>query len=181
MFPNINIDDRVLVVKDEIIDYEYNIGDIVVFYAPQSSIPLSTDLLVSNLKIWNLITQSEVNDQATVYIKRIIGTPGDQINIESNGSIFVNDIFCMLVITYLILRNNFSITRNLENFQKKFINQNNGDIFDIKLSENEYFLVGDNRENSFDSRMFGPISRDRIIGKAYLKIYPFSEFKNLND
>ena len=160
MFPNINIDDRVLVVKDEIIDFKYNIGDIVVFYAPQSSIPLSTDLLVSNLNIWNLITQNEVNDQSTVYIKRIIGTPGDQINIESNGSIFVNDI-----------------ELEIQNVN----NTNNGDIFDIKLSENEYFLVGDNRENSFDSRMFGPISRDRIIGKAYLKIYPFSEFKNLND
>ena len=49
------------------------------------------------------------------------------------------------------------------------------------LSEYEYFLIGDNRENSFDSRMFGPISSDRIIGKAYFKIYPFSEFKNLND
>ena len=115
MFPNINIDDRVLVVKDEIFDYEYNIGDIVVFYAPQSSIPLSTDLLVSNLKIWNLITQSEVNDQATVYIKRIIGTPGDLINIESNGSIFVNDI-----------------ELEIQNVK----NTNNGDIFDIKLSEN---------------------------------------------
>ena len=159
MFPNINIDDRVLVVKDEIFDYEYNIGDIVVFYAPQSSIPLSTDLLVSNLKIWNLITQSEVNDQATVYIKRIVGTPGDQINIESNGSILVNDI----------------------ELEIKNVNTNNGDIFEIKLAENEYFLVGDNRDNSFDSRMFGPISSDRIIGKAYFKIYPFSEFKNLND
>ncbi len=160
MFPNINIDDRVLVVKDVIINYEYNLGDIVVFYAPQSSIPLSTDLLVSNLNIWNLITQNEVNDQSTVYIKRIIGTPGDQINIESNGSIFVNDI-----------------ELEIQNVN----NTNNGDIFNIKLSENEYFLVGDNRENSFDSRMFGPISRDRIIGKAYFKIYPFSEFKNLND
>ena len=160
MFPNINIDDRVLVVKDEIIDYEYNIGDIVVFYAPQSSIPLSTDLLVSNLKIWNLITQSEVNDQATVYIKRIIGTPGDLINIESNGSILVNDIELEI---------------------KNVNNTNNGDIFEIKLADNEYFLVGDNRDNSFDSRMFGPILSDRIIGKAYFKIYPFSEFKNLND
>ncbi len=159
MFPNINIDDRVLVVKDEIINYEYNLGDIVVFYAPQSSIPLSTDLLISNLKIWNLITQNEVNDQATVYIKRIVGTPGDQINIESNGSIFVNDI----------------------ELEIKNVNTNNGDIFEIKLSDNEYFLVGDNRENSFDSRMFGSISSDRIIGKAYFKIYPFSEFKNLND
>jgi len=159
MFPNINIDDRVLVVKDEIINYEYNLGDIVVFYAPQSSIPLSTDLLISNLKIWNLITQNEVNDQATVYIKRIVGTPGDQINIESNGSIFVNDI----------------------ELEIKNVNTNSGDIFEIKLSDNEYFLVGDNRENSFDSRMFGSISSDRIIGKAYFKIYPFSEFKNLND
>ena len=120
---------------------------------------LSTELLISNLKIWNLITQNEVNDQATVYIKRIVGTPGDQINIESNGSIFVNDI----------------------ELEIKNVNTNNGDIFEIKLSDNEYFLVGDNRENSFDSRMFGPISSDRVIGKAYFKIYPFSEFKNLND
>ena len=160
MFPNINVEDRVLVVKDEIINYEYNLGDIVVFYAPQSAIPLSTDLLISNLKIWNLITQNEVNDQATVYIKRIVGTPGDQINIESNGSIFVNDI-----------------ELEIKNVNKT----NNGDTFDIKLSENEYFLVGDNRENSFDSRIFGSISKDRIIGKAYFKIYPFSEIKNLND
>jgi len=160
MFPNINIDDRVLVVKDEIINYEYNLGDIVVFYAPQSSIPLSTDLLISNLKIWNLITQNEVNDQAMVFIKRIVGTPGDHVNIESNGSIFVNDIELEI---------------------KNVNNTNNGDIFEIKLADNEYFLVGDNRENSFDSRMFGSISSDRIIGKAYFKIYPFSEFKNLND
>ena len=160
MFPNINIDDRVLVVKDEIINYEYNLGDIVVFYAPQSSIPLSTDLLISNLKIWNLITQNEVNDQAMVFIKRIVGTPGDHVNIESNGSIIVNDIELEI---------------------KNVNNTNNGDIFEIKLADNEYFLVGDNRDNSFDSRMFGPISSDRIIGKAYFKIYPFSEFKNLND
>jgi signal peptidase I len=160
MFPNINIDDRVLVVKDEIINFEYDLGDIVVFYAPQSSIPLSTDLLISNLKIWNLVTQNEINNQGTVYIKRIVGTPGDQVNIESNGSIFVN---------------------NIELEIKNVNNTNNGDKFDIKLSENEYFLVGDNRDNSFDSRMFGPISSDRIIGKAYFKIYPFSEFKNLND
>ena len=160
MFPNINVEDRVLVVKDEIINYEYNLGDIVVFYAPQSAIPLSTDLLISNLKIWNLMNQNEVNDQGTVYIKRIVGTPGDQVNIESNGSIFVNDIELEI--------------KNVNNIYS-------GDTFDIKLTENEYFLVGDNRENSFDSRIFGPISSNRIIGKAYFKIYPFSEFKNLND
>ena len=72
MFPNINVEDRVLVVKDEIINYEYNLGDIVVFYAPQSAIPLSTDLLISNLKIWNLMSQNDVNDQGTVYILSLI-------------------------------------------------------------------------------------------------------------
>ena len=115
MFPNINIDDRVLVVKDEIIDYEYNLGDIVVFYAPQSPIPLSTDLLIGNLKIWNLINQNEVNNLGTVYVKRIVGTPGDQVNIESNGSIFVN---------------------NIELEIKNVNNTNNGDKFEIKLSDN---------------------------------------------
>ncbi len=122
MFPNINVDDRVLVVKDEIINYEYNLGDIVVFYAPQSPIPLSTDLLISNLKIWNLITQNEVNNQGTVYIKRIVGTPGDQVNIGSNGSIFVNDI-----------------ELEIQNVN----NTNNGDMFEIKLSENELLLILD--------------------------------------
>ena len=160
MFPNINIDDRVLVVKDEIISYEYNLNDIVVFYAPQSSIPSSTDLLISNLKIWNLISENEVSDQSIVYIKRIVGTPGDQVNIESNGSIFVNDIEIKI---------------------KNVNNSLNEEKIEIKLSENEYFLVGDNRDNSFDSRMFGSILGDRIIGKAYYKIYPFNDFKNLND
>ena len=160
MFPNINIDDRVLVVKDEIIGYEYNLNDIVVFYAPQSSIPSSTDLLISNLKIWNLISENEVSDQSIVYIKRIVGTPGDQVNIESNGSIFVNDIEIKI---------------------KNVNNSLNEEKIEIKLSENEYFLVGDNRDNSFDSRMFGSILGDRIIGKAYYKIYPFNDFKNLND
>ena len=47
----------------------------------------------------------------------------------------------------------------------------------IELGEDEYFVLGDNRNNSMDSRMeeVGLIAKNRIIGRAWLRIYPFSE------
>ena len=160
MFPNIDVNDRVLVVKDNLFEYKYAVGDIVVFHAPESEIPNSQDLLVKNLKIWNLITENEGDINDFVFIKRIVGTPGDNVFIDSNGKIFVNN-------KELIIQN-VDIASNSENFN-------------INLMKDEYFLVGDNRNNSFDSRLFGPISIERIIGKAYFKIYPFNEFTNFND
>ena len=50
-----------------------------------------------------------------------------------------------------------------------------------KFSEDEYFFIGDNRDNSFDSRSFGPITSSRMIGKAFFKIYPLDQIQNLND
>ena len=44
------------------------------------------------------------------------------------------------------------------------------------LGENEYFFMGDNRNNSRDSRVFGPVTRDRIIGEAVLRYFPLSSF-----
>jgi signal peptidase I len=43
----------------------------------------------------------------------------------------------------------------------------------VQVGENEVFLIGDNRPMSFDSRMFGPIDRDLIRGKAMVVIWPF--------
>ena len=50
--------------------------------------------------------------------------------------------------------------------------------FSTTLGEDEYFIMGDNRTNSTDSRIFGPISRDEIIGKTSLTILPISRFGN---
>jgi signal peptidase I len=47
----------------------------------------------------------------------------------------------------------------------------------ITLTENEYFVLGDNRPHSSDSRTFGPISREKIKGRAWIVYLPISEFR----
>ena len=49
-------------------------------------------------------------------------------------------------------------------------------ISPITLGEDEYWVMGDNRNHSSDSRVIGPVSRDHILGRAILRIYPFSKF-----
>ena len=159
MFPNININDRVLVLKDKLFDIDYSVGDVIVFNSPESSIPNNSSLLIENLKIWELVN-NEGNNNQTVYIKRIVGTPGDEILIKKNGQVFNNNI--------QVITENVASTVILDEIV-------------IKLSEDEYFVLGDNRDNSFDSRLFGPITSSRIIGKAFFKIYPFDQIQNLND
>ena len=159
MFPNININDRVLVLKDKLFDIDYSVGDVIVFNSPESSIPNNTSLLIDNLKLWELLSNERNNNQ-TVYIKRIVGTPGDEISIKKNGQVFNNNI--------QVITENVASTVILDEIV-------------IKLSEDEYFVLGDNRDNSFDSRLFGPITSSRIIGKAFFKIYPFDQIQNLND
>ncbi len=53
------------------------------------------------------------------------------------------------------------------------------DMEAIVLESDEIFLMGDNRPQSFDSRMFGPIKKDLIIGQAFVLLWPLSDFKIL--
>ena len=93
----------------------------------------------------------------TYYIKRIIGLPGETIQIDDEGNIYIDGE---------MLRENYGLERI----------QNPGLAREpVTLGEDEYFVLGDNRNNSTDSRFaeVGVIHRDDIVGRAWVRIYPF--------
>ena len=54
------------------------------------------------------------------------------------------------------------------------------DIEEVEIPEGEYYVLGDNRVNSLDSRIIGFIDKDQILGKTSFIIYPFNRFGNKN-
>ena len=102
-------------------------------------------------------------EKNTYYIKRIIGMPGEKIRIDSEGVIYVNGE---------VLN---------EHYGREVIADPGVAKGEITLGKDEYFVVGDNRNNSTDSSdpMVGNIHRDDILGRAWLRIWPLSKFELL--
>jgi signal peptidase I len=86
-------------------------------------------------------------------VKRVIGTPGQTITSKGN-TVYVNDKPLKEPWTYFATLN--------------------PQIKEITLKANQYFVMGDNRANSCDSRYWGPVPRSDIIGKAFFRIWPLS-------
>ena len=97
------------------------------------------------------------------YIKRIIGLPGETIQITEGGEILINGKVLDEPIKFERMRNNGIASTP------------------ITLGENEYFVLGDNRNNSRDSRWadVGLIKRDKIVGKAVFRLTPFKKFGSI--
>jgi signal peptidase I len=101
--------------------------------------------------------------ERSFYIKRLIGLPDERVVIQDSKIKIYNkqnpDGFILDESQYLSADVRFY------------------DELDVTLSENEYFMMGDNRMSSLDSRKFGPVKRQDIIGRTWLRGWPFNRFK----
>lgn len=95
------------------------------------------------------------------FIKRIIGLPGDHIRLENNRFYINGQI---LEETYL--------APTLYTYYGSYLREGQ----EIIVPEEDYFVSGDNRPRSSDSREWGPIHRSSIIGKSQLRYWPFDRF-----
>ena len=102
-------------------------------------------------------------EEDTYYIKRIIGMPGEKVRIDWDGTVYIDGEALE------------------EGYGLEVIQDPGRAVDEIELGEDEYFVLGDNRNNSTDGRaeLVGNIHKDDIIGRAWVRIYPFEKFGKL--
>lgn len=145
MLPTLEINDRLIVEK--ISNYTHNLdrGDILVFYPPSDE-PLmenDPDFVKGSLR-WLGLTGEDA------YIKRVVGLPGETISV-SNGQVFING----------------------EPLEEPYIKEPPAyQMAPLKIPEGNVFMMGDNRNNSADSHVWGPLPIKNIIGHASFRFWP---------
>ncbi|MFA5933071.1 MAG: signal peptidase I [Microgenomates group bacterium] len=104
-----------------------------------------------------IILKNPQNPEKEVFIKRVIGLPGETLKL-SDGKVYINET----------LLNEPYLPQDLETHGEGFLKD--GD--EITMPADNYFVMGDNRKNSSDSRQFGLIPKSEIIGQAFLRYWP---------
>lgn len=122
------------------------------------------------------------------FVKRVIGLPGDIVQIE-DSHVYLNGRL-LPARPYekfdAIKRYHYNETLPQEVYQQLWENHRLDSVYSlelrdqfgpVKVPENSYFMLGDNRDNSCDSRFWGPVPRENIKGKAWLLHWPLSRFQ----
>src|SRR6266498_2147963 len=153
MEPTLNISDRVLVEKVSYRFGEVKDGDVIVFVhdlpgaEPESSNPV-TRFFTSLGQAVGVAPPSDRD-----FIKRVVGTPGDRITCQQ-GKLYRND--------HQVSEPYLAPGTTTENCTP------------TTVAAGKLFVMGDNRNNSEDSRTFGPIDRSTLVGRAFVRIWPLS-------
>jgi len=121
-----------------------------------------------DIVVFDRVTNNGHQVQHDDLIKRVIGLSGDVVEIK-DCVVYVNNR--LLIEPYL---NSYDLAQeSLEDRCRV------PTLAAQRVPAGEIFVMGDNRPQSYDSRMFGPISKDLIVGKAFVVLWPLSAFKFL--
>lgn len=146
-------------------------GEIITFEAPSELELTSEDIAQSAVaryenepkSLWKKFSYYVLEVNKTSYIKRVIGLPGDHIEIR-DGKVYLNG----------------------EEFQESYIqsgvvtDNGHGNCTNITVPENCVFAMGDNRAQSSDCRRFGCIPLDKIESKVWIRIWPLNLFGKID-
>lgn len=149
-------------------------GDIMVFYPP------STTLSKKFIPLFSRLTGFWCNDIA--YIKRVVGMPGDKIEIkpEKDGSayVYINDK--KYKEDYIKSIYEYPPCPDKDTDPLLLLSNQVMKCGPFVLDKDSYFMMGDNRGNSQDSRYWGTLKKDRFVGRAVVVFWPLNRMKVLH-
>ena len=146
-------------------------GDIITFEAPSNLDLTSADIAQSAVaryeneptSLWKRFSYYVLEVRKTSYIKRVIGLPGDHVEIK-DGKVYINN----------------------QELQESYLpsgivtDNGHGNCTDIIVPENSVFAMGDNRAQSSDCRRFGCIPLEKIESKVWIRIWPLNLFGKID-
>ncbi|HZQ27201.1 MAG TPA: signal peptidase I [Acidimicrobiales bacterium] len=160
MLPQLQINDRVVVSKLAYRVHEPRRGDIVVFDAPKAAASQAPE--PKRNPVARLIRDvgsgiGVIQPSTEEFIKRVIGLPGETVDVK-DGHVWINGH--QLIEPYL---------------PPGTVTLPNGFRFPITVPKGDIWVMGDNRGNSSDSRFFGPVPEDTVVGRTILRVWPVSK------
>jgi signal peptidase I len=119
------------------------------------------------LKLGDVVVFVSPPDPTKDYIKRVIGVPGDKVMIKG-GSVYLNG---------KLLDESSYLSSDVKTYAGAFLTEDNA----VTVPANQYLVLGDNRPESSDSRTWGFVTKDKIVGKSLFVYWPLNRTRMVNN